>query len=91
MKKFYYLIIAFFAIANADLNAQTCNTVTSFPFKETFEADSPSRSCWTQQVIGGHYPSYDGWVYKKGSAGVESTEKLYVQCSGMETSSFELT
>ncbi|WP_312769122.1 T9SS type A sorting domain-containing protein [Epilithonimonas sp.] len=69
MKKFYYLIIAFFAIANADLNAQTCNTVSSFPFKETFEADSPSRSCWTQQVIGGHYPSYDGWVYKKGSAG----------------------
>ncbi|MPS72321.1 MAG: T9SS type A sorting domain-containing protein [Chryseobacterium sp.] len=69
MKKFYYLIIAFFAIANADLNAQTCNTVSSFPFKETFEADSPSRDCWTQQVIGGHYPSYDGWVYKKGSAG----------------------
>jgi len=69
MKKLYYLIIAFFAIANADLNAQTCNTVSSFPFKETFEADSPSRSCWTQQVIGGHYPSYDGWIYKKGSAG----------------------
>ncbi|UQB69327.1 GEVED domain-containing protein [Epilithonimonas zeae] len=69
MKKLYYWIIAFFAIANADLNAQTCNTVSSFPFKETFEADSPSRSCWTQQVIGGHYPSYDGWIYKKGSAG----------------------
>lgn len=69
MKKFYYLIVAFFAIANADLNAQTCSTVSSFPFKETFEADSPSRSCWTQQVIGGHYPSYDGWIYKKGAAG----------------------
>lgn len=69
MKKLYYLIIAFFAVANADLNAQTCNTVSSFPFKETFEADSPSRSCWTQQVIGGHWPGYDGWIYKKGSAG----------------------
>ena len=69
MKKLYYLIIAFFAIANADLKAQTCNIVSTFPFKETFEIDSPSRSCWTQQVIGGHWPGYDGWTYKKGSAG----------------------
>ncbi|SHK26595.1 T9SS type A sorting domain-containing protein [Epilithonimonas mollis] len=69
MKKFYFLIAAFIAIIHGNFNAQTCNTVSSFPFKETFEADSPSRSCWTQQVIGGHYPSYDGWVYKKGSAG----------------------
>ncbi len=69
MKRLYYLIFSLFAIANADLNAQTSSTVSSFPFKETFEADSPSRSCWTQQVIGGHFPTYDGWVYKKGSAG----------------------
>jgi len=69
MKRLYYLIIAFFAVASADLNAQTCNTVSSFPFKETFEANSPSRSCWTQQVIGGHVPTYDGWIYKKGAAG----------------------
>lgn len=69
MKKLYYLIAAFFAIINAGLNAQSCNTLSSFPFKETFETDSPTRGCWTQQVIGGHYPSYDGWAYKKGSGG----------------------
>ena len=69
MKRLYYLIFAFFAIANADLNAQTCNIVSTFPFKETFEADSPSRSCWTQEVIGGFNPGYDGWIYQAGSMG----------------------
>ncbi|PZU91352.1 MAG: hypothetical protein DI529_00750 [Chryseobacterium sp.] len=69
MKKFYFLFTAIIAVINGNLGAQTCNTVSSFPFKETFEADSPSRSCWTQQVIGGGNASYDGWVYKKGAAG----------------------
>ncbi|WP_374465632.1 T9SS type A sorting domain-containing protein [Chryseobacterium sp.] len=69
MKKFYFLLVAVIAIFFGKVIAQTCNTVSTFPFKETFEADSPSRSCWTQQVIGGHNATYDGWVYKKGSAG----------------------
>ncbi|GGG45275.1 GEVED domain-containing protein [Epilithonimonas arachidiradicis] len=69
MKKFYFLFAAAIAIINGNLNAQTCNTVSSFPFKETFEADSPSRSCWTQQVTGGVNPNYDGFIYKKGAAG----------------------
>lgn len=69
MKKFYFLFAAVIAMINGSLSAQTCNTVSSFPFKETFEADSPSRSCWTQQVTGGVNPNYDGFIYKKGAAG----------------------
>lgn len=69
MKKLYFLVLALSSMATAHLAAQTCNNVSSFPFKETFEADSPSRSCWTQQVIGGHNASYDGWIFKKGASG----------------------
>ncbi len=69
MKKFYQLIAASIAIISGTLSAQNCNTVSSFPFKETFENDSQSRACWTQQVTGGVNASYDGFKYKKGSAG----------------------
>jgi MAM domain. len=69
MKKFYLLTAAFFSFINAGISAQSCGTFSSFPFKETFEADSSSRNCWTKQVIGGGNASYDGWIYKKGSAG----------------------
>lgn len=65
MKKFYQLIAASIAIISGTLSAQNCNTVSSFPFKETFENDSQSRACWTQQVTGGVNASYDGFKYKK--------------------------
>lgn len=69
MKKLYFLFATVIAMINGNLSAQTCNTISSFPFKETFETDSPSRSCWTSQVTGGINPNYDGWIYKKGAAG----------------------
>lgn len=69
MKKLYFLFAAALAISSADLKAQNCDNLNSFPFKETFEADSPSRSCWTQEVIDGDSPDYDGWIYKQGADG----------------------
>jgi hypothetical protein len=48
MKKLYYLIAAFFAIINAGLNAQSCNTLSSFPskklLKQTAQAAGHNRS-----------------------------------------------
>jgi hypothetical protein len=69
MKKLYHLVIAFIIFINTSIFAQTpCTSITNFPFKETFEDNSPNRPCWTQQLIGG-YVGYDAWVFKKGSAG----------------------
>lgn len=69
MKKLDYLIIAFLALVNADFRAQNCSTVSAFPFKQTFEDNSASRSCGSQEVIGGQHPDYDGWIYTAGSMG----------------------
>jgi hypothetical protein len=46
MKKLYYLI-AFFAIINAGLNAQSCNTLSSFPSKKLLKQTA-------QQEAAGH-------------------------------------
>ena len=69
MKRLYNLVALIMVLMNANFYAQSCTTVNSFPFKETFEENSPSRSCWTQEVIGGNFPDYEGWVYQTGAGG----------------------
>jgi len=69
MKRLYNLIALIMVLINANFYAQSCTTVNNFPFKETFEENSPSRSCWTQEVIGGEYPGYEGWVFQTGAGG----------------------
>ncbi|MEI9945644.1 MAG: choice-of-anchor J domain-containing protein [Chitinophagaceae bacterium] len=40
-----------------------CDAIIAFPFTETFEAASISRSCWTPQIISGTY----NWTYGAGA------------------------
>jgi len=40
-----------------------CNAVTTFPFTETFENASPSRSCWTTSLVSGTV----NWTYGAGA------------------------
>ncbi|MET3732842.1 T9SS type A sorting domain-containing protein [Moheibacter stercoris] len=40
-------------------------TITTFPFNETFEADSASRICWTNEYVVGT----SNWIYRAGSSG----------------------
>ncbi len=42
-----------------------CNTVTSFPFNETFETASPSINCWSNILVAGAA----NWTYATGSSG----------------------
>ena len=69
MKRLYNLSALIMVLMNANFYAQSCTTVNSFPFKETFEENSPSRSCWSQEVIGGNSPGYEAWVFQTGAGG----------------------
>lgn len=40
-----------------------CNTVTTFPFTETFETSSISRPCWNREIVTGTF----NWVYGAGA------------------------
>src|SRR5690606_27747414 len=42
----------------------TVDTVTTYPFTETFENDSPSRQCWTNVYVEGE----SDWTYASGAA-----------------------
>lgn len=41
----------------------TCNAVTVFPFTETFEDASPTRSCWGREIVSGAF----NWTYGAGA------------------------
>ncbi|MET3732381.1 T9SS type A sorting domain-containing protein [Moheibacter stercoris] len=43
----------------------TMDTITSYPFTETFEQSSPSRQCWTNEHVSGT----SDWTYAAGAAG----------------------
>lgn len=42
-----------------------CGAIVGLPFLETFEANSTSRDCWTQEVVSGA----NLWTYNTGSSG----------------------
>lgn len=42
-----------------------CNPITQFPFTESFELTSPTRQCWTQELITGN----KFWVFRNGALG----------------------
>ncbi|HMN25525.1 MAG TPA: choice-of-anchor J domain-containing protein, partial [Ignavibacteriaceae bacterium] len=66
MKKIIYSFFAVLGLCSNLSKAQTCNTISNFPFTETFEDNSTSRACWSQYLIQGSQ-QYDNWIFVKGA------------------------
>lgn len=62
MKTLVQLLIAAFLLMHSVSYSQ-CDTITGFPFTESFEDNSPTRDCWTQQIVSGN----NQWSYGSGA------------------------
>jgi len=66
MKKILYTFFAALSLSATYSKAQSCNAISEFPFSESFETTSPTRACWTQNVVTGNQIQ-DQWLFIKGA------------------------
>ncbi|WP_313101783.1 GEVED domain-containing protein [Epilithonimonas sp.] len=74
MKKIFYSFCAISGLfTTLQLKAQSCSAIDQFPYTETFEDDSSTRSCWSQNAVVGN-PEYDTWEFATGAVNGSVTQ-----------------